>query len=326
MLEVELDMDVHELSELLDLDLVKIRFLIKPLTGINFYSFSGTTIRGALGTVLRDHLCVNKNIPCADCRHKHGCVYSFLFETPPPEDSEIMRLYPQAPHPFVIRPPSGKIKAKHFEDEFPVEVLLMGKGIEYLPYLAQAIFELGEKGLGAGRGRYRVALLEAASPTGWTPLYREGEEKIGGQANPMKWSDLVKTPENGNRIGIGIHTPIRIKYGGKMIKKLSGHVLARNLLRRASSLIYFHAGVRVSWDFAGFIAKATSIRITRDNTKWVGYDRYSGRQKRSMDFGGIVGEIEFDDVPEAIKDLYSFGALTGAGKNTSFGLGWYSVQ
>jgi hypothetical protein len=315
-----------ELRELLDLDLVKVRFLIRPLNEINFYSFSGTTIRGALGTVLRDHLCVNKKIPCVDCRHKHGCVYSFLFETPPPEDTEIMRLYPQAPHPFVIRPPSKKIQANHIAKEFPVELLLMGKGIAYLPYLAQAIFELGERGLGAGRKKYQVVSLEGAAPDGWLSLYRGGDKKIGGEINSLRWSELIKTPANGNTVVMDIHTPMRIKYGGKMVRELSGHILARNLLRRAASLLYFHAGVKVSWDFRRIIAQSEKVQTSRDETKWIGYDRYSGRQKQSMDFGGIVGKIVFDNVPDAIRDLYSFGSLIGAGKNTSFGLGWYSVQ
>jgi hypothetical protein len=319
-------MDVRELRELLDLELVRIRFLIRPLSEISFYAFSGTTIRGALGSVLREHLCVNKNILCADCRHKHSCVYSFLLETPPPEDTEIMRLYPQAPHPFVIRPPSRKLQANHLRKEFPVEVLLMGKGIDYLPYLSQAIFELGERGLGTGRGKYRVALMEAASQAGWTTLYKEGDDRVGGKVNPLPWSDLIEVPQNGLETNIKIHTPMRIKYAGKMVRELAGHILARNLLRRASSLLYFHAGVKVAWDFERLISQAENIKTVTNNTSWVSYSRYSGRQKQSMDFGGIVGEIVFDDVPKAISDLYYFGALIGAGKNTSFGLGWYSLQ
>jgi len=70
--------------------------------GINFSGYAGSAWRGAFGWSLRRAVCVMGNIPCAQCLLQRSCVWPYVFETPPPPDTEKMRRYPSAPHPFAL--------------------------------------------------------------------------------------------------------------------------------------------------------------------------------------------------------------------------------
>ena len=52
-----------------------------------------STLRGGFGAFFRRVVCA---------------FYSYVFETPPPDDTRMMRKYEAAPHPSVIEPPSRK--------------------------------------------------------------------------------------------------------------------------------------------------------------------------------------------------------------------------
>ena len=60
--------------------------------------------RGGFGYAFKRVVCVIKGKACDECLLKQKCIYSYIFETPP-QDTEMLRLYPKVPHPFVIESP-----------------------------------------------------------------------------------------------------------------------------------------------------------------------------------------------------------------------------
>lgn len=66
------------------------------------------TLRGGFGMALRETSCVMERDTCGQCTLRRECAYGYLFETPIVASDAVMRLYTQAPHPFVIEavPPS----------------------------------------------------------------------------------------------------------------------------------------------------------------------------------------------------------------------------
>lgn len=62
--------------------------------------------RGAFGHALKKTVCVVRDTPCAQCLLKHACAFSYVFETPQPANTEKMRKYTAAPHPFVLQFPN----------------------------------------------------------------------------------------------------------------------------------------------------------------------------------------------------------------------------
>jgi hypothetical protein len=120
-------------------------------------------------------------------------------------------------------------------------------------------------------------------------------------------------------------TPTRIKHEGRFISQPPFHVIVRNVLRRVSSLYYFHCGEQWEFDYRGTIERAKEIRSAELNTRWVDWERYSGRQKARMKMGGFVGEAIYQGDLTGFKPLLVLGQLVHIGKACVFGNGRYEI-
>ena len=132
------------------------RFIIKPVNRINLPYYKGSTFRGGFGHAFKRVVCVSRGKDCLDCILKGSCIYSYVFETPPPHDTTKMRKYPSAPHPFVLTPPLESKRYYDIGEETAFELTLIGKAIDYLPYFIYTFEELGQMGIGKGRARYQL--------------------------------------------------------------------------------------------------------------------------------------------------------------------------
>jgi CRISPR-associated endoribonuclease Cas6 len=124
-------------------------------------------------------------------------------------------------------------------------------------------------------------------------------------------------------------TPCRLTREGRLQDTPAFSLLIRSLLRRLSTLTYFHHGVEPDFDLAGLIAAAEEVKLVEDKTTWVDWERYSSRQDARMKLGGFVGEAVYEADPAAWEVLFPLLRLaehTHVGKNTAFGLGWVKAE
>ena len=138
----------------------KFRFTVCAKELIRFPAYKGAAFRGGFGYAFKRVVCVTKNRECDDCLLKQKCIYSYIFETPPPEDAEMLRLYPKVPHPFVIEPPITEKQSFEPGEAFSFHLILIGQAIDYLPYFIYTFTELGKQGIGQGRGKYDLLHVE----------------------------------------------------------------------------------------------------------------------------------------------------------------------
>ena len=61
----------------------------------------------------------------------------------------------------------------------------------------------------------------------------------GGEKGEVIKSNST-TPSHNNKITISFLTPLRLRFDGHITDKIEFHIFIRNLLRRISSLSYFH--------------------------------------------------------------------------------------
>ncbi len=139
----------------------KFEFQLIPEEPIILPSYKGSTLRGGFGNAFKRVVCALKKNDCADCILKEKCVYSYIFETPPPSDTKIMRKYISAPHPFIIEPPPERKRGYTPKDEITFGITLIGRAIDYLPYFIYTFDELGKMGIGKGRGRYELKRVKS---------------------------------------------------------------------------------------------------------------------------------------------------------------------
>ncbi|HDH12655.1 MAG TPA: CRISPR system precrRNA processing endoribonuclease RAMP protein Cas6 [Nitrospirae bacterium] len=306
----------------------KFEFNIKPQEPLILPSYKGSTLRGGFGNAFKRIVCAIKSKECTDCILKEKCIYSYVFETPPPSDTKIMRKYTSAPHPFIIEPPPEKKRGYTPEDELIFGLTLIGKAIDYLPYFIYTFDELGKMGIGRGRGKYE--LKEVRSGAEDKVIYSSDTKTLRTFKTDILSFNSVFTNTNTYKpksLTLNFLTPARIIYKKHLILDLEFHILIRNLLRRLSLLCYFHCGGDTSgWDFKGIIETAQDIKVKKRNLKWYDWERYSSRQETKMKMGGFVGEITFEGNIEPFMPLIKAGEVLHVGKGTGFGLGRYEIK
>jgi CRISPR-associated endoribonuclease Cas6 len=331
------------------------QFLLKASDCINLPVYKGSTFRGAFGHAFKKVVCVNREKICGSCLLKGKCVYSYVFETPPPSNTSRMRKYPFAPHPFIITPPLEEKRTYRQNDILSFELTLIGKSIDYLPYFIYTFDEMGRMGIGKGKGRYCLEEVRAMNIGERSKVKGESEEKEGvrekvkGEREETIYSGKDKTLRNNfsvlrvddlspftynlssssnlppSILHLRFLTPTRLKFDGSLSPKPEFHILIRNLLRRISLLSYFHCEEELGLDFKGIIERSKDIKVKKENLSWFDWERYSNRQETKMKMGGFVGSIIFEGDLEKFIPFLLLGEYIHVGKGTSFGLGKYKI-
>jgi hypothetical protein len=297
------------------------RFHFKTENTIHLPSYPGSAWRGALGHALKKTVCVVRNQPCNQCLLKNACAYSIVFETPPPSNTEKMRKYTAAPHPFVIK---FLPDFTNTGTDYQFDLILFGNGQRYLPYLVHAFKTAGLMGIGGQRQVFKLQKVDDVDQYGLaTVLYENEELKM---QLPTKNIKLPVLPE---KIKISFNSPLRLTQDNKNISAADFNfaVFFSTLLRRQSMLSYFHTDTPLETDFASLTRQAKAVQFYYKQLEWFDWTRFSSRQAAEINMGGLVGAVELN-----MQDLDVFwpylwlGQWTHLGKGTSMGMGAYTIE
>jgi len=311
----------------------KYNFTIEASEPLLLPDYKGSTFRGAFGNAFKRVVCALKRNDCRECLLKTRCVYVYVFETSPPEGTEIMGMnkYESVPHPFIIEPPVENKRAYNNGDILNFNLILTGKGIDYLPYFIYTFEELGKIGIGKGRGNFKfLSVNDGADPVYSIEdkIFRNTASKeLHIQDDFETGADTDNDLDLNDTITLRFSTPARIKHQRSLTVELEFHVLIRSLLRRLCLLYYFHCGGKEpSWDYRGIIREAEKVVIEKDSLRWRDWERYSSRQDIRMKMGGIMGEVTYRGNLKPFTSILKAGSILHVGKGTSFGLGKYEIQ
>lgn len=296
------------------------RFYFQTDTAHRLPEYPGSAWRGAFGHALKRTVCVVRNTPCNQCLLKNACAYSYVFETPPPADTEKMRKYTAAPHPFVLQ---FQEQDATNESNYSLDVVLFGHGQRYFPYIVHALQTAGKDGIGKHRQPFILQKIDEIDFHGMPQSVY-----LDGTLQPQRTAYAPALPQMPLHIEITFHTPLRIKQDSKNIgaNQFNFGSLFSTLLRRISMISYFHTDTPLETNFAELTAQAKTISLHSQNLKWFDWTRYSSRQQTEMNMGGLVGTIELNmQGLEAFWPYLWLGQWTHIGKGTSMGMGAYSI-
>jgi CRISPR/Cas system endoribonuclease Cas6 (RAMP superfamily) len=178
-----------------------------------------------------------------------------------------------------------------------------------------------------------IAEVRAEGPAGPMCVYTAAGGLREDEGGCLTAADLAADPRAvpaGPRLTVEFLTPTRIRNDGAVRAEPSFQDLARALLRRLSSLCYFHCGGELDVDFRGLIDRAAAVRTVDAALRWQAQGRFSGRQRRDIYMSGFVGRITFE-APAAddwapFLPLLLAGEWAHVGKGTVMGLGRYRVE
>jgi hypothetical protein len=298
--------------------LAQYRVILTAREPIFMPRYAGSTLRGGFGQAFRKLVCTMSSIECRDCTLKGVCPYAYIFETAPPDDAAQLRGYSDVPRPFVIDP-----LETHGDygpgEPFEFLLTLIGRAIDYLPYFLVSFRELGEIGIGRGRGRFQ--LTEVAAENGQDKgesIYSWETETVTNLDSVLSFEDIRQetTAWPTDQLTVRFLTPTRITYSGQLTDELPFHVLIQRLMGRISAL---------QMDFKEFIAQATQVETVKSDLRWHDWTRYSARQDSRMKLGGLLGSITYAGELKPFLPFIALGQYVHVGKNGTFGLGKYRI-
>ncbi len=315
------------------LTLARYRVIFEACEPLDLPPYLGSTIRGAFGNALRAVACpAPRNM---ECPAPNECPYHLLFETSPPPDSDALRTHEEIPRPFVLAftedsPEAACASEREARrllqpgDELAFELALVGQAQRFWPHLVVALREVNR----IGRKRRAVALkrIEALTLFGEASLvYDASENLVRAGAPSVTLEDCPAMPASCQALEIRFLTQTRLKQEGFFARRPDFQLLFRRLLGRLSSLARFHCGAPLELDFRGLIERAGTVQLIEDATRWTSWRRYSSRQDRRMEWGGIVGRAVYrGEFAEFWKYLW-FGQFVHVGHGATFGLGRYAL-
>jgi hypothetical protein len=296
------------------MDIAEFVFQIVAKEELNLPAYKGSAFRGLFGHSLRKVVCVTQMIDCRDCMLRDNCAYAYIFETANSRDEHVA-------HPFVLEPPLTEAWLFPPRDTLQVKLILIGKAIDYLPYLIYTFREMGKRGIGAQRGKFWLKQVVAGSPEGLLIYEHEKQQIHDGFArrNLMLIGD-----EPAKRLKLHLLTSTALKSDGLIADHLNFMQILKAVIRRLKALSYYHNGrmdsfFNVDWD------AAKEIRTVHSDLQWYNWERYSNRQKTKIAFDGLIGSLEFEGDLTPFTRLLRMGEVVHIGRGTVYGMGMYRM-
>ncbi|MDY7034173.1 MAG: CRISPR system precrRNA processing endoribonuclease RAMP protein Cas6 [Thermodesulfobacteriota bacterium] len=301
-------------------------FTISPKQALHLPPYKGSAFRGGFGHAFKRVVCINRNKDCKDCILKSKCVYAYIFETEPPKDAAIKRKYASAPHPFVLCPPLDTKTRFTSKEPLCFDLTLIGKAVGFLPYFIYTFDELGNMGIGKGRGKYNLDRVTQVNGQGQTAeIYNASQKTLTSPSPPLTGDVFQKNTSSVSQTKLIFHTPLRIKEKGDLVVDLTFPLFMERLLQRITVLSYFHCNGPGQADHESLLKQAENVNVKEKSLRWHDWERYSKRQDARMKLGGLLGTVTFEgDLGEFLPYL-KVGEYVHVGQGTSFGLGGYEV-
>ncbi len=207
------------------------------------------------------------------------------------------------PKPFVLLPPLDQQQNYQAGEPFECELTLFAEATQHHAIAQVAIEFLGHKlGLGFNRGKFKITNITELT--------------------------FDNTPVNPQALSLNFVTRLRLKTNNKLLKQPPDFpLLLTRLFGRLKTLQQSYSNIPINEQiYQQLLHQSNEIQTLHSNLRWDDWDRYSGRQKEWMKFGGLLGDIRFQGNMQPFIPYLQMGEWCHIGGKTSFGLGKYQLN
>jgi len=296
--------------------IAKFQFEIIAKDELFLPQYKGSTFRGSFGHALKRTVCVTNMLTCADCLLKENCAYFYIFDTENERGERVT-------HPFIIEPPMTEKRIFPKGENLFFNLVLLGKAIDYLPYLVYAFKRVGTAGIGKGKGKYWIKSVTFGENGKTKLIYEDTTQKLNKDYTPVNYYQIKE--ETANKIRLHFQTPTALKRNGKLTLDVDAKILVNAIIRRLKSLSHYHNGREDSFfDFDRTCLD--EINVTEKNLEWYQWRRYSGRQDKKIRFEGFVGNMTIEGPLTSLTPWLRLGEMVHIGRGTVYGMGKYLID
>ena len=290
-------------------------------------AYLGSTLRGVVAGSFREVVCVTGAPTCDGCLLLNRCAYPYIFETPPPAHlpETLQKRFRQAPRPYILEVPLSHTGEAMLE----LGLVLVGRGLDFLPYFLYVLQETGRRGLGRARVPYRLLTVSDASTADGPVIYRADEGILQETIQPVTLEDL-QAPDDAQvtQVTLECLTPLRIKKYGtyqEAGERITFRTVLDLLLGRLEALAVFHCGV--AWEPQEALRDAADqVQVVARHLTLQRLERYSNRHRQTLPMHGLLGRLSFAGHLTPFLPLLRMGQYIHIGAGTAFGLGGYRLH
>jgi hypothetical protein len=309
------------------------RFTLEPADRLSLHPRNpGNTLRGAFGATFKRLVCAMPAGCREACQMKPTCPYGQIFEPSPPPGSDRLSMNQDIPRPFVFQPPSGLETMARAGEVLSFDLILIGKAHDYFPYFLVTFRELGDQGIGLGRGRYRIARVSLLNENGTdvAEVYSGHDNIVRPSPVQITYKDCCRLsaerfPAQTRRVTIRFLTPTLLKVDGKVVTRPEFHHVIKRLRDRLNALAHFYCDDSLEVDFKSFGERAEAVRTVSAKIRWEDRDRRSWKTGQAHDMGGLIGDVTYEGNLEEFLPFVILGQYTHVGKYAVWGNGRYEV-
>ena len=302
------------LKQYVQLQFFRLRFHFEAVDPIRFpLATTANMVRGALGSLLRGVACTPR---CSAAQHDAGCAYARIFEPRGRGPSG----FAERPRPFVLRAHHLDGRSLDSGESFFFDVHLFDLTDAVRSYFIQALSQLADEGLGAGRKHARLQSVEQIS------LDDEGRGCVwnGGKVAPMIEPSTLRLAGDGIPVRsarVRFVTPTELKFQSTAAARPEFAILFARIRDRVSALRAFYGPAPLDIDFRAMGERASRVEMTRCELREEHARRRSSRTGQVHPLGGFTGEAEYrGDLAEFLPYLRA-ARWTGVGRQTVWGKG-----
>lgn len=311
------------------LTVLRARVTLRMLQDSVLPAAKGALLRGGFGYAFQSEACPRACWGQSEgCAASAICPFRWVFATPHPPDVSHFHDLRDLPRPFVICPPDDDKRSYAAGETLEFSLIVIGRGIDYLPYFFRGFERFAATGLGQDRARARLERIEALEPfqAVGRPIYQDGRALTGGALPVINLADLALRAALPPDLRITFATPLRVKAGGSFIETVDLPAISTAIGWRLSALATFHGDGPWRYNYRPLAQQAAAVAVERPAVQWRDWERTSGRTyagapPKKMNLGGIVGQATLRAVPPDLRLLLLAGSLVHVGKACVFGNG-----
>ena len=313
------------------LSVLRARVTYRLLQATTLPAYKGALLRGGFGYAFQRASCPQRCWGRAErCDAAMLCPYRRVFETPHPAGVPHLHDLQDVPRPFVIEPPLDHKRHYAAGDALEFGLILIGRGIDFLPYFLVGFKGSGEAGLGRARAPARLERVEALEPFQpiGTPISQDGRVFASSDLPLLNLAELPSRAEAlPADLRVELRTPLRVKARGAFIEHLDLAAIVQAACWRVGALAAFHGPGLWQADYRPLVEAARAVRVERAEVRWVDWERTStrGGGQRQMKLGGLVGSAALRAVPAHVRAALLAASVLHVGKACVVGHGWVGV-
>lgn len=289
------------MNNLLKISYIKMNIKMRAEGFAELPEWTGSTIRGAIGTELLSALCIRGDgeYRCGECAEK--CSAGILYASGSEAPNE------QSVSPYIVSAGENSFDGENIE----FGITLFSEGVK----AAEDVLKILKKGLmlGASRVRFRLESVEDAVTD---DVIYDGLCMIRPEIH-----EILPEYEYAEKLYVEFLTPYKTKVSAR---EFGFEQLVRAMLRRISTVMRLE-GTEPDFDYQLLVEKASHVKLKYEDLRFVKTQRYSNRSESKMEVCGFTGMMVFEGDITPFMPLIRITEIIHAGKMCVMGLGEIKV-